>query len=379
MKIAFTMFKYFPYGGLQRDCLRIADLCSQAGAQVDVYAARCQCEAPAGVNFFHLPGQGFSHHQQYKSFVRRFQAQALVTGYSAVVGFNKMPGLDLYYAADPCYAATVQQKGWIYRLTSRYRTLAAFERAVFDPAAKTIILSISEVQRGLFQTIYGTQTERFHDLPPGVPTDRLLSPDSHGLGRSLREELGIGQDELVVLMVGSGFKRKGVDRALNAMQALPEELCQKSRLLVVGDDNLAYYRKLARRQGLAERVLFTGGRTDVSRFLAAADLFFHPAYQENAGVVLVEALAAGLPILVTAVCGYSVHIERARAGKLVPEPFDQQYLDRMLFEMLDSTSQRLLWSANAKEYVAKTDLFSLAERAAEIILQVAGKKNPGFS
>ncbi|MEA3348762.1 MAG: glycosyltransferase, partial [Pseudomonadota bacterium] len=192
--------------------------------------------------------------------------------------------------------------------------------------------------------------------------------------RSLRDELGIGEDELVVLMVGSGFKRKGVDRALNAMQALPEELCHKSRLLVVGDDNLEYYRKLARRQGLAGRVLFTGGRIDVSRFLAAADLFFHPAYQENAGVVLVEALAAGLPILVTAVCGYSVHIERAQAGILVPEPFDQQYLDRMLFEMLDSASQRLVWSANAKEYVAKTDLFSLAERAAEIIMDVAGSK-----
>ncbi len=375
IKLAFTMFKYFPYGGLQRDCLRIADLCRQAGAEIDIYAARCQCEFPAGVNFIHLQGQGFSHHQQYRSFARRFQERALAVGYSAVIGFNKMPGLDLYYAADPCYAATTQQKSLVYRLTSRYRTLSAFERAVFEPRAKTTILSISEVQRRLFQTIYGTQDERFHDLPPGVPTDRLLPPDSLALGRSLRDELGIAQDELFVLMVGSGFKRKGVDRALNAMQALPGELCQKSRLVVVGDDNLDFYRKLAQRQGLAERVLFTGGRTDVSRFLAAADLFLHPAYQENAGVVLVEALAAGLPVLVTDVCGYSVHIERAQAGKLATSPFNQQQLDRMLCEMLDSTSQRLDWSANAREYVAKTDLFSLAERAAEIIMKVAERKN----
>ena len=374
MKLAFTLFKYFPYGGLQRDCLRIADLCRQAGAEVDIYAARLQGEAPAGVNFSHLPSKGFSHHRQYISFVKRIQA--LSPDYRAVVGFNKMPGLDLYFAADPCYAATVQQKSPIYRLTSRYRTLAAFERAVFASAAKTTILSISELQKRLFQAIYKTQAERFYDLPPGVPADRLLSPDSLEIGRSLREELGIGQDELVVLMVGSGFKRKGVDRALNAMQALPEELSQKSRLLVVGDDNLDYYQKLARRQGLAERVIFTGGRTDVPRFLAAADLFLHPAYQENTGGVLIEALAAGLPVLVTAVCGYSVHIERARAGKLVASPFNQQELDQMLREMLASTSQRLAWSANAKEYVGKTDLFSLAERAAEIIMKVAeGKKH----
>jgi UDP-glucose:(heptosyl)LPS alpha-1,3-glucosyltransferase len=374
MKLAFTMFKYFPYGGLQRDCLRIADLCSQAGAQVDVYAARCQCEAPVGVNFFHLSGKGFSHHQQYKSFVRRFQEQALVTGYSAVIGFNKMPGLDLYFAADPCYAATLQAKGWTYRLTSRYRTLAAFERAVFAPTAKTTILSISEVQKKLFQKIYGTQSERFYDLPPGVPKDRLLPTDSLDLGRSLREELGIAQSELVVLMVGSGFKRKGVDRALNAILALPEAIRQKSRLVVVGDDNLNFYRKLARRQGLSERVIFTGGRTDVPRFLAAADIFLHPAYQENTGGVLIEALAAGLPVLVTDVCGYSVHIAKAQAGKVVPSPFLQPQLDEMLLEMLDSVSQRRQWSANAKTYVAKTDLFSLAERAASIIMKVAEAK-----
>ncbi|MCK5540086.1 MAG: glycosyltransferase family 4 protein, partial [Deltaproteobacteria bacterium] len=236
MKLAFTMFKYFPYGGLQRDCLRIADLCRQAGAEVDIYAARLQGEAPVGVNFTHLPGSGFSHHRQYLSFVGRFHN--LSKGYRAVVGFNKMPGLDLYFAADPCYVAAVERKSRAYRLTSRYRTLAAFERAVFEPAANTVILSISEVQKRLFQTIYKTPVECFHDLPPGVPADRLLSSDSPALGRSLRDELGIGQDELVVLMVGSGFKRKGVDRALNALRALPDELGRKSRLLVVGDDNL---------------------------------------------------------------------------------------------------------------------------------------------
>lgn len=371
MKLAFTLFKYFPYGGLQRDCLRIADLCRQAGAEVDIYAARLQGEAPVGVNFQHLPGKGLSHHRQYLSFAGLFQEQVKINGYRAVVGFNKMPGLDLYFAADPCYAATVAKKSWVYRLTSRYRTLMAFEEAVFAPSAKSVILSISEVQKRLFQDIYNTPGERFHDLPPGVPADRLLPSGSLEMGRSLRCELGIGEDELVVLMVGSGFKRKGVDRALKALRALPEELFFKSRLLVAGDDNLALYQKMARRQGLAERVIFTGGRTDIPRFMAAADLFLHPAYQENTGGVLIEALAAGLPVLVTTVCGYSVHIERARAGKLVPEPFSQSFLNQVLSQMLASTSQRLTWSKNAKVYVAKTDLFSLAERAAEIIMQVA--------
>ncbi len=376
MKLAFTLFKYFPYGGLQRDCLRIAELCLKAGAEIDIYAARLQGEppqTPVGINFYHLPGKGVSHHRQYLSFAERVRDKVKENGYQAVVGFNRMPGLDLYFAADPCYAETVKGKSFFYRLTSRYRTLAAFEKAVFGPEEGTVILSISEVQRALFQSIYKTSAERFHNLPPGVPADRLLPADSQDLGDSLRRELKIGPEELVVLMVGSGFKRKGVDRALNAFKALPDRLLQKSRLLVVGDDNLDYYRKMAQRFKVAERVIFTGGRTDVPRFLAAADLFLHPAYQENTGGVLIEALAASLPVLVTAVCGYSVHVDRAGAGKLVSEPFIQSELDELLLTMLDSSSKRELWSKNACNYVAKTDLFSLADRAAETIMDVARK------
>ncbi len=375
-RLAFTMFKYFPYGGLQRDCLRIAELCLEAGAEIDIYAARLQGEPPRmppGMNFFHLPGKGISHHRQYINFAALLREKVKTHGYQAVVGFNKMPGLDLYYAADPCYAATVKGKSFFYHLTSRCRTLSAFERAVFAPSAKTVVLSISEVQRALFQKIYNTPAERFYDLPPGVPADRLLPPGSRELGESLRRELKIGPDELMVLMVGSGFKRKGVDRALKAFQALPEKILLKSRLIVVGDDRLDYYRKMARRFQVGDRVIFTGGRTDIPRFLAAADIFLHPAYQENAGLVLIEALAAALPVLVTAVCGYGVHVERAAAGLLVPEPFVQEEMNRLLTLMLDSAAKRAEWSENAQKYVAKTDLFSLAEKAAEKIMAAAHK------
>ncbi|MCD6534258.1 MAG: glycosyltransferase family 4 protein [Deltaproteobacteria bacterium] len=377
MKLLFTMFKYFPYGGLQRDALRIANLCLKAGAEIDICAARLQGDPPVtpeGINFCHLPGKGLSHHAQYLSFAERVQEKVVKDGYQVVVGFNRMPGLDLYFAADPCYAETVKGKSLLYRFTSRCRTLKAFELEVFASEKETVILSISEVQRALFQSNYKTSDKRFVNLPPGVPADRLLPPGSAELGAQLRKELKIGVDELVVLMVGSGFKRKGVDRALNAFKALPNELLQKSRLLVVGDDNLDDYRKMARRVGVFEQVIFTGGRTDIPRFLAAADIFLHPAYQENTGGVLIEALAAALPILVTSVCGYSVHVQRAAAGKVVSEPFLQNELDMMLNDMLTSAEERALWSENARNYVEKTDLFSLAEIAAETIMQVALSK-----
>ncbi len=85
-----------------------------------------------------------------------------------VVGFNKMPGLDVYYAADVCYAEKVaQEKGFFYRLTSRYRHYAAFERATFEQGKPTQLLMLTDKQIADFQKHYQTEAERFHILPPG--------------------------------------------------------------------------------------------------------------------------------------------------------------------------------------------------------------------
>jgi hypothetical protein len=86
-----------------------------------------------------------------------------------LIGFNKMPGLDVYYAADGCFEDKAQNlRHSMYRYFKRYRHFAEYERAVFDKHAKTDILMISEVQQPLFIKHYGTPIERFHLLPPGL-------------------------------------------------------------------------------------------------------------------------------------------------------------------------------------------------------------------
>ena len=106
----------------------------------------------------------------------------------------------------------------------------------------------------------------------------------------------------------------------------------------------------------------------------AADLLLHPAYRENTGTVLIEAMAAGLPVLATDTCGFSNHIERADAGEIVPAPFKQETLNQLLVYMLTSEKKEQ-WRQNGKSYVAKTDVFSRAEKAADVIEKIAAGKN----
>ena len=105
------------------------------------------------------------------------------------------------------------------------------------------------------------------------------------------------------------------------------------------------------------------------RFLFGADLLVHPAYSENTGNVLLEAMVAGLPVLTTANCGYASHVERAGAGWVVPEPFDQGRLNAALREALEGDRLEE-WGRHGIEYGRSQDLYSRPEAAADIIESV---------
>ncbi len=370
-RLAFCLFKYFPFGGLQRDFAHIALECIRRGFSVDAYAGSWSGDVPPGINVHILPMKGFTNHGRYRSFAAEFLKRTAEENYAAVVGFNKMPGLDVYYAADTCFALKAAKRSPLYRMTLRSRAMAELERAVFHKDSGTEILLITENEKPFVMDYFGTAESRFHFLPPGISRDRLRPDHAGKIALGLREEFSIAPDHKLVLMIGTGFKRKGVDRAISAVAALPPSLKDKTTLMVLGDDKVKPWKRLAQKAGIESRVIFPGGREDAPRFLAAADLFLHTAYHENTGTVLVEALASELPVLATGVCGYAFHILRADAGLVVPEPFKQDALNRMLEEMLTSGNADD-WRMNARRYVRENDLFSLPERAADVIERVAG-------
>ncbi len=377
MNLAFCLIKYFPFGGLQRDFLRIAELCHRQGHQIDVYTPEWVGAVPDWLNLNLLTVDGFTNHARRLSLSRKLAQVVALKKYVAVVGFSKMPGLDLYYAADSCFAAKTEKRHFLYRRSGRYRTYMELERAVFDKKSATVILMLSENEKYLYQKHYRTQDERLFMLPPGISRDRLRPANASLLRRELRAEIGIDETDYMVLMVGSGFKTKGVDRALRALASLSEPILAKSFFVVIGKDNFAPFRQLAKRLGISEKVIFFNGRPDITRFLVAADVLIHPAYKENTGTVLIEAMAAQLPVLTTDVCGYSSHIKNAEAGLVLSSPFVQERLNSLLEKMLVS-KHRKIWMINSANYVNRVDLFRMPEIAAEVILKVAKEKAGGL-
>tara|TARA_B100000401_G_C52643527_1_gene641927 strand:+ start:67 stop:822 length:756 start_codon:yes stop_codon:yes gene_type:complete len=241
-----------------------------------------------------------------------------------------------------------------------------FEKAVFGRSSATEILMISPVQVPLFEKYYETQRRRLHLLSPGIDRDRIAPSDRKEIRHAFRREMDISESQLLLLMVGSGFITKGVDRALTAVAALPTELRSRTRMIIIGQDSPRRFLRMAKRLGVSERLVFLKGRDDIPRFLLGADLLLHPAYIENTGTVLLESVVAGLPVLATDVCGYAHYIEEAGAGRLIPSPFKQETFNVLLQSMLLS-EERQAWSENGIAFSRHADIYDMPKRAAEFI------------
>lgn len=377
MKLALLLFRYFPHGGLQRDCLAIAERLRERGHEIFILTGSWRGPRPEGIQIQLVPAPGLTNHGRNAAFARRVQLPLSLGQFDGVVGFDRMPGLDVYYAADGCFQAQAQEDhGALYRLTPRYRTMVGLERSVFAPEHDTGILLLSEREGARYQAWYATPETRIHLLPPVIGRDRMRPPDAASRRLSARLHLGLGDEMLGVLQIGASLGTKGLDRTLAAMAALPPDLAVRTRLLVVGAGRTEPAKKRAARLGVAERVDFLGPRDDIPDLLLAADLLVHPARRENTGQAILEGMVAGLPVLTTAACGYAPHVLAAASGVVLPLPFEQAAMNLSLIDMLTSP-QRATWSANGVAYGQTRDLYSGLDHAAELIEQlVSGRAGP---
>ena len=151
---------------------------------------------------------------------------------------------------------------------------------------------------------------------------------------------------------------------MKAFASLPDN----SRLMIVGNDDASpYLASLA--SGVRERVLVLGPRDDVTALMQAADLLLHPAYRESAGMVLLEATVAGLPVLTTDTCGYARYVREAGSGEVIASPFQQSALNNTLQDMLDRVPGS--WQEAGLHYGQNPALYRLAQTVVDAVEGVA--------
>jgi len=375
MKLAFALFTYFSHSGLSRDMVAIARACMHAGHRVRVYAGEVRDSGAqdAGLDVQLVASRARGNHRKNREFVARLPQAAAEFAPDLFIGFNKMPRLDVYYAADSAFAVKRGERGMFYKMTPRCRQHFAFEKAVFARESATEILLIARSQIKVHQGFYDTPAARMTLLPPGISRTCIAAGDAPARRAAFRAAMQIADDDKILLALGSDFRRKGLARTLRALASLPRPLIDKTRLFVVGDDKAAPFENLARQLGMRARVRFFGGRFDAPEFLVGADVLMHPAHLECAGKVLLEAMVAGLPVLATDACGYAHYVRDAKMGGVTASPFAQAELDISLRRLLES--DREIWRARGREFARRADIYDMPLHACRRIENIGATRN----
>jgi len=191
------------------------------------------------------------------------------------------------------------------------------EDAPYRKGVKRIV-AISEMVKEDIIDHYGISEGQIVVVYNGVNTERF-HPRNRRYRAEIRERYGLRPKELVFLFVSHNFRLKGLRYLIQAL-ALIKRKRQNVKLLVIGWDKAGPYRRLAKKVGCADDVLFAGGVNDLERYYPSADMLVHPTFYDACSLVVLEALASGLPVITTRYNGAGWIISEGKEGFILDDP-----------------------------------------------------------
>jgi UDP-glucose:(heptosyl)LPS alpha-1,3-glucosyltransferase len=198
------------------------------------------------------------------------------------------------------------------------------------------VVAISKLVRDEIHEYYSYPLDRIQVIYSGVNCEEFCPRISERFRDSMRQTLGYMDSDFVMIFVANEFRRKGLQTIFQAMTLLSD---QKIRLLVVGKDNPVHFQSMAHNLGILDQVQFLGSRSDLNQLYGASDCFVFPTQYEAFGLVITEAMASGLPVVVSAQAGAAELIEDGVDGLLLQNPRDANELATKL-QSLEQKARR---------------------------------------
>ena len=318
-RLAIVRQKYNPSGGAERI---VSAVLAQLGQQAELEPVLItrNWEALDGVKVHRVNPFYLGSVWRDWGFARAARETWQRLGADLVQYHERTPGCHIFRAGDGVHAAWLaartQGQGWRARLAIAlnpyHRFKCAIEREMFQHPALQAVICCSHMVRNDVLRYFPLAPERCVVIHNGVNSDFFNPQEASATRQALRRQYGISDESPLLVYVGSGFERKGVAQAINAI--VPHRAVH---LMVVGaDKQLARYRQLAATLGVETRVHFSGAQRDVRAYYGMADGFILPSIYEPFGSVVAEAMACALPILTSTRCGAAELVQEGSTGWL---------------------------------------------------------------
>jgi UDP-glucose:(heptosyl)LPS alpha-1,3-glucosyltransferase len=364
MRLGIVRQRYTPYGGAERFVERAMDALRARGVGVTVYTRRWPTAATAGIEPVVCDPFYLGNRWRDASFARAVKEALAGDRPDLVQTHERIDGCDIFRAGDGVHRVWLAERlragGPLERLriaaNGYHRHILAAEARVFaDPGLKAVIC-ISQMVKDDICDYFDVPEHRLHVIYNAVDPAEF-GPQVRVDRAARRRALGLGDDDVAFLLVGSGYARKGVSAALRALAQLP----RRARLVVVGrDKHPMHYRALAHRLQVADRVLFAGPQRNPGPWYGAADAFVLPTMYDPLSNAVLEALACGLPVVTSDRCGAGERVRAFGAG-LTCAAGDIDAIADAMRTLLDD-SRRALQARQAGAAVAELTPGAMGDR-----------------
>jgi len=344
MRIAF-MHRQLRGGGTEADLRRMAGGLAARGHELHVFCMRAGVSLP-GVATRRVPVPAAGRVARVLGFALMAPRLVARERWDAVVGFGRTPRQDVARIGGGTH------RSYLRRMTVagvRGRRLGPYHRAIlwiegrqFSPAGHRRVLAVSDSVRREVVADYAVPPAQVAVVYNGVDLEQY-HPTAHATaGAAVRQALAVPPDTRLCVAIGSGFARKGMDLLLHLWSEQPPD--RMVLAVVGGDERLDRFRRHVAARGLTDRVRVLGRRDDVPAILAAADVLCVPSRQEAFGNVVLEACAAGVPVVTSRLVGAAELLD-GPCGRLVVERPDDLPALRAALHEATGTAQAALGTA----------------------------------
>lgn len=345
MRVALVIRKFSPAGGAERACANLARGLVSRGHEVHVFAH--QIAQTPGVVPHRVPSEGAFRHT---SFAARSREMLQKEKFDVIHSFTRTSYQDVLRTGGGTHREYLDRTDRAYsflgRLWRRVRPKERFEllleRESFAPASYKKIVAVSRRVKDEIVRHYGVPAGDIEVIYNGV--DAAEFRPSAEARRLIRNQIGADEGEYLLLFCGTGFKRKGLGYAVAAVDRVPS-----AKLVVAGEGS-----------GPAHpRVLYLGRRTDVSHLYAAADALILPALYDPFPNVCLEAMATGIPVILSRVAGVSEIVDGDSI--VVEDPGDVEELSAAVRRLEDPGVRKPMGEAARRKALRFTPERNLEE------------------
>lgn len=204
-------------------------------------------------------------------------------------------------------------------------------------------------------------------IPNGISSSRFNPTVRNRLRIPAREALGFSSSDFVLLLIGNDWRKKGLTCLL---QALSLSKMKPLKLAVVGRDELSPFQTLLEANQLGSRVLFLPERADPEFYYAAADAYVGPSLEDAFAIPPLEAMACGLPTIVSSRAGVSEIVTHGTDGLVLKDPENPAELAALIAQIFDGKEYREQLSQNAVQRARQFTWEQNAERLRSVLHQL---------